>query len=181
MMHLDPLACCPLMLGVSVSIGAFLHQVSYLERVNAELHELLEKYDVESLSQQAALEAEKRQLATHTRQLQQEVGRLQVRMICLEQAVACMRQSVITHCSGLTCSCHHHPQHSLSQTMSVAPQERSTSLMIELDELKASRSTAVAGGKTTGAATSTNPAERSGSSSGDRELMLRQIESLKQV
>lgn len=48
-------------------------QVGYLERVNAELCELLEKCDAEALSQQGSLTAEKRELTSRMRQLQEEV------------------------------------------------------------------------------------------------------------
>lgn len=48
-------------------------QVGYLERVNAELCELLEKCDAEALSQQGGLQSEKRELLQRTRQLQEEV------------------------------------------------------------------------------------------------------------
>lgn len=48
-------------------------KVGYLERVNAELCELLEKCDAEALTQQGGLQAEKRELANRTRNLQEEV------------------------------------------------------------------------------------------------------------
>jgi hypothetical protein len=48
-------------------------QVGYLERVNAELCELLEKCDAEAVSQQGSLQAEKRELTNRMRQLQEEV------------------------------------------------------------------------------------------------------------
>jgi hypothetical protein len=48
-------------------------QVGYLERVNAELCELLEKCDAEAISQQGSLQAEKRELTSRMRQLQEEV------------------------------------------------------------------------------------------------------------
>jgi hypothetical protein len=48
-------------------------KVGYLERVNAELCELLEKCDVEALSQQSSLQEEKRELTSRVRQLQEEV------------------------------------------------------------------------------------------------------------
>lgn len=48
-------------------------KVGYLERVNAELSELLEKCDAEALSQQGGLQAEKRELANRVRSLQEEV------------------------------------------------------------------------------------------------------------
>lgn len=48
-------------------------KVGYLERVNAELCELLEKCDVEAISQQGELQAEKRELATRVKALQEEV------------------------------------------------------------------------------------------------------------
>eukprot|EP00879_Flechtneria_rotunda_P017649 GHRR01018501.1.p1 GENE.GHRR01018501.1~~GHRR01018501.1.p1 ORF type:complete len:2335 (+),score=1054.13 GHRR01018501.1:417-7421(+) len=54
-------------------------KVGYLERANSELCELLEKCDAEALSQQAGLQAEKRELANHMRQLQEEVVRLHER------------------------------------------------------------------------------------------------------
>eukprot|EP00878_Enallax_costatus_P003415 GHUV01003625.1.p1 GENE.GHUV01003625.1~~GHUV01003625.1.p1 ORF type:complete len:1706 (+),score=714.87 GHUV01003625.1:54-5120(+) len=54
-------------------------KVNYLERVNAELSELLEKSDVEALNQQGGLQAEKRELANRVRSLQEEVVRLQDR------------------------------------------------------------------------------------------------------
>jgi hypothetical protein len=51
----------------------FLTQVGYLERVNAELCELLEKCDAEAISQQGSLQAEKRELTSRMQQLQEEV------------------------------------------------------------------------------------------------------------
>ena len=117
-------------------------QVSFLERVNAELSELLDKYDLESLSAQEALEADKKQLAGHSRTLQEEVTRLQ---------------------------------------------ERSMALLVELDELKANRAAAgsLAGLRSRGAAiaaaASGMAAQAAGVGAAERDMMLKQIESLKEV
>jgi hypothetical protein len=48
-------------------------KVGYLESVNAELCEQLERSDAEALSQQGGLQAEKAELAARARQLQEEV------------------------------------------------------------------------------------------------------------
>jgi hypothetical protein len=120
-----------------------LPQVSFLERVNAELSELLDKYDLEALSAQDALEADKKQLAGHSRTLQEEVARLQ---------------------------------------------ERSIALMTELEDLKATR----AGGGGLAGMGSRGPAaaaavaaavaaQTAGVGAADRDMMLKQIESLKEV
>ena len=51
----------------------------YLERVAAELHELLERYDSEAFAAQAALDADRKGAARHIKSLQEEVTRLQER------------------------------------------------------------------------------------------------------
>lgn len=61
----------------------FTPQVHYLERVNAELHGLLEKSDGEAFSAQAALEADKKGALKHIRSLQDEMGRLHERVAAL--------------------------------------------------------------------------------------------------
>ena len=48
-------------------------KVGYLESVNAELCEQLERCDAEALNQQGGLQAEKAELAARMRQLQEEV------------------------------------------------------------------------------------------------------------
>jgi hypothetical protein len=48
-------------------------KVGYLESVNAELCEQLERCDAEALSHQGGLQAEKAELAARMRQLQEEV------------------------------------------------------------------------------------------------------------
>jgi hypothetical protein len=48
-------------------------KVGYLESVNAELCEQLERSDTEALSHQGGLQAEKAELAARARQLQEEV------------------------------------------------------------------------------------------------------------
>jgi hypothetical protein len=51
------------------------HKVQYLEAVNAELCEQLERCDATAISQQGGLAAEKAELAARMRQLQEEVRR----------------------------------------------------------------------------------------------------------
>jgi uncharacterized protein YlxW (UPF0749 family) len=58
-------------------------QVHYVERVNAELHELIEKYEAEFFSQQVALEADKASAMAQARMLQDEVMKLQERLATL--------------------------------------------------------------------------------------------------
>ncbi len=57
--------------------------MSYLERVNAELSELLDRCDAETLTAQSTLECDKRELSSHNRALQDEVSRLQERCAVL--------------------------------------------------------------------------------------------------
>ena len=49
------------------------HKVHYVERVNAELHELLERYEAEFFQHQLQLEGDKQAEATHARMLQVRV------------------------------------------------------------------------------------------------------------
>lgn len=55
----------------------------YVERVNAELHELLEKYEAEFFQQQLQLEADKAAALAQARSLQDEAMRLQERIVAL--------------------------------------------------------------------------------------------------
>lgn len=62
-------------------VVAFLFlQANYLQRVNAELHELLEANDTEALQQQGQLEQERRSALQHCRQLQEVVAAMQARL-----------------------------------------------------------------------------------------------------
>ncbi len=58
-------------------------QVHYLERVNAELHDLLEKYEGEFFNAQSTLEADRSSADTRAAGLQEEVVRLQERINAL--------------------------------------------------------------------------------------------------
>ncbi|WIA18956.1 hypothetical protein OEZ85_003625 [Tetradesmus obliquus] len=115
-------------------------KVGYLERVNAELCELLEKCDAEALSQQGSLTAEKRELTSRMRQLQEEVVRLH---------------------------------------------DRSSALLAELEEHKAARSSrGAAAGAARAMDQSAAPSEaaaRAAACAADKELMLKQIDSLKEA
>jgi hypothetical protein len=108
--------------------------VSFLERVNAELSEMLDKFDVESLAAAESIAAEKQQLAGRARQLQEEVLRLQ---------------------------------------------ERLSGYMAELDELKAGKVAAGSLYGTGGGGTKGPVALTAGAA--ERDMMLKQIESLKEV
>lgn len=57
-----------------------------MERVNAELHELIEKYEAEFFSQQVSLEADKATALAQARALQDEVMKLQERMAAVVAA-----------------------------------------------------------------------------------------------
>ncbi|KAL6758104.1 hypothetical protein V8C86DRAFT_2603588 [Haematococcus lacustris] len=56
-------------------------KLHYVERVNAELHELLEKYEAEFFQQQLALEADKATALAQARGLQDEMARLHERLV----------------------------------------------------------------------------------------------------
>ncbi|GAX75484.1 hypothetical protein CEUSTIGMA_g2927.t1 [Chlamydomonas eustigma] len=58
-------------------------KVHYVERVNAELHELLERYEAEFFQHQLQLEGDRQAEATHGRLLQDEVVRLQERIAAI--------------------------------------------------------------------------------------------------
>jgi hypothetical protein len=60
-------------------------KVGYLESVNAELCEQLERCDAEAFSHQGGLQAEKAELAARMRQLQEEVSTL---CLCMLNRVA---------------------------------------------------------------------------------------------
>lgn len=81
-------------------------KVGYLESVNAELCEQLERCDVEAMTQQGSLQAEKSELAARMRQLQEEVSR----------NLACVHQG------RLPTAC----RHRLSSTLSFSPCESCT-------------------------------------------------------
>lgn len=78
-------------------------KVGYLESVNAELCEQLERCDAEALSQQGGLQAEKAELATRIRQLQEEVS-------CTAEHVQSLQTGDGVWMSSWTLS---QPQHSL--------------------------------------------------------------------
>jgi hypothetical protein len=61
--------------------------VSYVERVNCELSELLERCDADALAAQGALEADKRALSRHTASLQAEVRPAHCLPACLPALV----------------------------------------------------------------------------------------------
>lgn len=58
-------------------------KVGYLESVNAELCEQLERCDAEAFSHQGGLQAEKAELAARMRQLQEEVSTLYSVCVCV--------------------------------------------------------------------------------------------------
>jgi hypothetical protein len=58
-------------------------QVHYVERVNAELHELLERYESEFFQHQLQLEADRQAEASHAKLLQEDVVKLQERIAAL--------------------------------------------------------------------------------------------------
>jgi len=68
-------------------------KVGYLESVNAELCEQLERCDVEALTQQGSLQAEKAELAARMRQLQEEVSCKVVGVFVLGATANCMSTS----------------------------------------------------------------------------------------
>jgi hypothetical protein len=70
-------------------------QVAFVERVNAELSELLERCDADALAAQGALEGDKAALSRHTAALQAEVGRRAARSnaCCTRPAFAASRPS----------------------------------------------------------------------------------------
>ncbi|KAF8064552.1 hypothetical protein HT031_003352 [Scenedesmus sp. PABB004] len=119
-------------------------KVAYLERVNAELCELLERGDAEALAAAGGLQAEKRELLARMRALQEEVVRLQ---------------------------------------------DRSGSLLAELEEAKAARggragASAGAGAPAAGAQGGRDAASLAAvthAAVADKELLLAQIDSLKEA
>jgi hypothetical protein len=172
-------------------------KVGYLESVNAELCEQLERCDAEALNHQGGLQAEKAELAARMRQLQEEVRwpvlytrHLQIKphevnkCVLLKPLVlpAHAISGIVGIASQLHSSCCAHV--SLGVQV-VRLQERSSSYLAELDELKTARSSksllgtvagdAQAGATVAVAAVAAKPA------AADKELMLKQIDSLKEV
>lgn len=74
-------------------------KIGYLESVNAELCEQLERCDAEALSHQGGLQAEKAELASRMRQLQEEVGLSPCRVTSCASQLCQERDQVAT----LTC------------------------------------------------------------------------------
>jgi hypothetical protein len=70
----------PLLLTLLACLCCRPLQAGYLQRVNAELHELLEANDSEALQQAGQLESERRGALQHCRQLQEVVAGLQARL-----------------------------------------------------------------------------------------------------
>jgi hypothetical protein len=164
-------------------------KVGYLESVNAELCEQLERCDAEAFSHQGGLQAEKAELAARMRQLQEEVRTLLSAWL-LSFAADIMNSSHcrwfaskqtqprVTECWGANVG--------VCPAQVVRLQERSSSYLAELEELKTARSSksllgAAAGGAAAGGVPAAAAAVAAKSAAADKELMLKQIDSLKEV